>query len=436
MGAPVVKTSDTGGKLPAGIARRGNRYIVRARVQGVPRWQSVRTLGDATKLKGIWQQEDQYLDAHDLGLHRIRPEEEHCPICAAAAKAAEQSAVKFQDYFRKWLDGYRRKGIRESTRTKYARQIETAIEYFPDDLLLVDLDPPMIRAYIGWLEDKGLQPASVRAIMAPLRIGLSQAVVDVPGINYSPAREIKVEEQEQEIIEDEDEVKHLTRSELDMFLRIVDPRWELFFTFLASTGLRISEAVGLEWRHVELDGSRPHVKVRQAIVKGVLGAPKTKNSRREVPLSHSLVIALRGLRTETEWPGDASPVFANGIGTTIDEANVRARILKPAAQEAGVPWAGFHAFRHSAASMLMAGKKHNVAQMAAFMGHTIPVFLSIYVHLMDDGVGAPIDLLVDDPIVRACTSGVDERDSAHALHTDASRTGDNADADELANLLQ
>ena len=56
--------------------------------------------------------------------------------------------------------------------------------------------------------------------------------------------------------------------------RVLPDRWRLFFRFLAATGLRISEAIALEWRHLELDGSSPHVKVRRALVKGRMGPPR------------------------------------------------------------------------------------------------------------------------------------------------------------------
>lgn len=42
---------------------------------------------------------------------------------------------------------------------------------------------------------------------------------------------------------------------------------------LAATGLRISEAIGLRWSDLVLDGPAPHLRVRRAIVKGATVAP-------------------------------------------------------------------------------------------------------------------------------------------------------------------
>lgn len=72
--------------------------------------------------------------------------------------------------------------------------------------------------------------------------------------------------------------------------------------------------------------------------------------------------------------------------------NLHRRTLKPAAQEAGVGWAAFHSFRHSCASMLIDDGR-NIVQVSRWLGHHSPSFtLDVYAHLMDDGVGKPLDV--------------------------------------------
>jgi integrase len=76
----------------------------------------------------------------------------------------------------------------------------------------------------------------------------------------------------------------------------------------------------------------------------------------------------------------------------MDQGNLYHRTLTPAAAEAGVPWAGFHAFRHCCASALIADGR-NIVQVSRWLGHHSPSFtLDVYAHLMDDGVGAPLEL--------------------------------------------
>jgi integrase len=54
---------------------------------------------------------------------------------------------------------------------------------------------------------------------------------------------------------EEEEVRAMSYEELSTLLGMLPDNWRMFFLFLASTGLRISEAVALQWRHLELDGS-------------------------------------------------------------------------------------------------------------------------------------------------------------------------------------
>src|ERR687894_320377 len=96
-------------------------------------------------------------------------------------------------------------------------------------------------------------------------------------------------------------------------------------------------------------------------------------------------------------------------GTPMLPENLHRRALKTAAAEAGVPWAGFHTFRHTAASMLIA-EGRNIVQVSRFLGHHSPSFtLDVYAHLMDDGVGAPLDLGGSVDSIVSATNSADPR---------------------------
>jgi len=118
---------------------------------------------------------------------------------------------------------------------------------------------------------------------------------------------------------------------------------------------------------------------------------KSKHGRRDVPLPFSVVRGLRERQKTTEFPQPDDLVWPSMKGTPMGDANLRHRSLEPAAQEAGVPWAGFHAFRHACASTLIADGR-NIVQVSRWLGHHSPSFtLDVYAHLMDEGVGAPLE---------------------------------------------
>ena len=172
-----------------------------------------------------------------------------------------------------------------------------------------------------------------------------------------------------------DEVRPFTREQLDAVLRVVHPRHRLAFEFLAATVVRWSELIALRWGDLVLDGDRPRVKVRRAMVRGNLKPPKSRHSRREIPLAPALVSVLRARE------GDADAlVFASSTGTPLHYSNMRRRVLLPAVEEAGAGWAGFHTFRHTCGSMLFE-RGANAVQVQRWLGHHSAAFtLSTYVH--------------------------------------------------------
>ena len=125
--------------------------------------------------------------------------------------------------------------------------------------------------------------------------------------------------------------KGLTRDELDLFLAALPEGgyWRLFFEFLAVTGLRIGEAVGLTWENLEL-GEGPRVKVREQVYRGQRKRLKSREGRRDVPLSASMAARLLAHRRDA-YGGPQEPVFATSTGSALDPHNVRRTVLRPVA---------------------------------------------------------------------------------------------------------
>jgi integrase len=359
-----------------GIFKRGSRYVFSYRVNGVQRWESCRTLEEARRAKAARQT--------DIGRGEFE----------------ERSRLTLREYATEWIERYHgrgRRGFRDDTRDDYRRQLgQYVFRYFPDRARLTDVTPSGIAGFVGWLCDpskqdgRELADSTIRNIMAPLRACLATAVREGL-IRSNPARDIDLPHRPT-VEDDGEDVRALTREQLDVFLRIVHTRHRVFFQLLAATGLRISEAIALEWRHIELDGSSPHVKVRQRIVRGKIGVPKSRHSRRDVPISHTLVRALRSHQQQSEWRDATDPVFPTTTGTVMAPNNLSRRVLKPAAEEAGAPWAGFHTFRHTCATLLFA-EGRNAVQVQRWLGHHSPAFtLATYVHLLDGDIGPPLEI--------------------------------------------
>jgi integrase len=103
-------------------------------------------------------------------------------------------------------------------------------------------------------------------------------------------------------------------------------------------------------------------------------------------------VALPEHRQTREWAGETDLVFPASNGAVMSRSNLRSRVLKPAADQAGVEWIGFHAFRHTCASLLFA-EGRNAVQVQRWLGHHSAAFtLATYVHVLDGDIGAPLSI--------------------------------------------
>jgi integrase len=64
-----------------------------------------------------------------------------------------------------------------------------------------------------------------------------------------------------------------------------------------------------------------------------------------------------------------APVFASSSGKPVDAHNIFNRILKPIGAKLGMPWLGWHVFRHTHASWVRQEAMAPADQMA-MLGHT------------------------------------------------------------------
>ena len=115
-----------------------------------------------------------------------------------------------------------------------------------------------------------------------------------------------------------------------------------------STGMRISEILGLRWRYVDL--SLGIIKVEERFYRGETGEPKSERARRPLPM---------GLLTELykqHLPANAVPdqyIFDNS-GEPMDDRAILRDVIRPAAERLGFHFEGFgwHSFRRQNITVL------------------------------------------------------------------------------------
>jgi integrase len=368
-----------------------------------------------TATPGIYRRHSQKCEAKErcecpwviVWRHRGRQFKETCASFneARARKAAHESGeleprskTKFGDYFPEWIETYSgltSRGFSETTRPEYRRPIDAYAMPAWKGKRLSDVERADVRRLFMSMRKDGKSTSVIKKLRVALS-ALFETAIEDELVRHNPAKGVRIPAPLTEEAEIDERAKALTRHDLAALLAEMSPQWRLFFEFLTHTGLRISEAIGLTWRHVDL-GDNPHVKVREQVYRGKRKKLKTRKARRDIPLSSGMAARMRELRAQSA-AGPPDPVFCSSVGTTLIPGKVARNVLWPAAAAANLvlgindeesePFpVTFHTFRHTCASLLFEDGR-NIKQVQEWLGHADPGFtLRTYVHLMDAGVG-------------------------------------------------
>ena len=343
---------------------------------------------------GIFHKGSTYIDTWK---ERGKPKSRSYPTLTAAVRGRAQriasgnqpaSRERFDRYAPRWIDKYRgrtKHGLDEDTRAEYRAIIDQWLIPYFRHTPLGDLGPPKVRDFIDHLcaqsnrSGEPLAPNTIRWIMAPLKAMLADAYEN--GLVTVDASRVRV------VVSDRGRArtlkpasKRLTGEQTTAILAAIPERYRLLFLLLACTGLRISEALGLQWQDLEQTPAGPVLKIRRQFYRGKLKEyPKTEAGDRRVAVVPHLSRELVRHRAATAHAGPDDPIFATKYGTHISAHNIR-RVLRPIVKDLALEWVTPHVFRHSLATQLRdAGYDANA--IARVLGHSDPSFTQrTYIH--------------------------------------------------------
>jgi integrase len=192
----------------------------------------------------------------------------------------------------------------------------------------------------------GLGTSSTRQVVKLLRTILRAALDDGYAVHPFEMRSIRFASQVKAL----PRRKVFTGEELVQLLEAVPFPWRAAYAVSASLGLRCGETLGLDWADVDLAAGS--VRIRQAAVDGRLQALKTARSTATLALSGALVQILTEYR-DARGGSPTGLLFASRTGRPLHSSAYR-RALAKHLKRAGLEHRGTHAFRHSAASLLLA----------------------------------------------------------------------------------
>jgi integrase len=409
-----------GVKLYPREGKRGVRWWVRIYHDGKERTRSLKT-GDEKRASEIAKKLEAKLILGELKLLEEEPP-------AAPARP-------FDAYFTNWLETYARSHCKDSTFAGYQAAFElylrptfgsrdladitrADVKQLAFDLLAGRLPGTPEKRPNGKERHRRASKKSrsyVKGTLAPLSEMFNHAIEDGDFEGTNPAlrvlRRIRSDDAGAERSGD-----FLTGPEAGRLLaacREHFPRWHPFVLCLTHTGLRIGEAIALQWGDVDFSGR--FISVKRNLVDGKLTTPKSGKGRR-VDLSGELASVLRALQVDGKReklrlgrPALPPWLFTNDEGNAIDPDNFRKRVWPKLLEKAKLRAIRIHDVRHTYASLLIQ-QGESLAYVKEQMGHqSIRVTVDTYGHLVPGGNSAAADrlaaLLSRAPI---CSSGPEE----------------------------
>jgi integrase len=247
----------------------------------------------------------------------------------------------------------------------------------------------VIKQWLNELHDNGTSDNSIKLALSDLRRVLSEAV-ELGLIKHNPAIDVKRPKGATK----EKELKLYTPQQLQTFLGYLQElpqdnfsnnNFYTLFLLLANSGLRISEALALQWSDIK--GNRLYITRTwsRTIAGKVLKDTKTKSGIRDFVLDTKTLHALhdhhmkQNVHNARMGLKPSEFMFTTSQGKPVDATNVYT-YSKVTAEKLGLPNIGVHGFRHTHATLLReAGATPKDIQER--LGHAnVEITLNTYIH--------------------------------------------------------
>lgn len=292
----------------------------------------------------------------------------------------------FCDYYRQWIDVYKKGAIRDATMSKYLMTQKLVVRLAPK-LKVSELTRTV---YQQLLNDYAKEHE--RQTTLDFHHQLKGAILDAVDeglIARDPTRKAIIKGKPPRV----KKIKYLNQFELHTLIAHLDikdkPNWDWFILLVAKTGMRFSEALAIT--PADFDFARQTLSISKTWdYKGDGGFLPTKNksSVRKIQIDWQIVVKFSELIKN--MPED-EPIFVGKdkiYNSTVND------VLTRHCKDCGISVISIHGLRHTHASLLLfAGV--SIASVARRLGHaSMTTTQKTYLHIIQELENKDVDLVM------------------------------------------
>lgn len=248
--------------------------------------------------------------------------------------------------------------LRKSSMRIYSFNLDNHVLPAFGDLPIYDLGVAHVEACLSKLKQKGHATSTLRSVRATFSTVL-QSAVKRGHIEKNHAHGVCIRE-----ADSKKERRFYSLAQVRSLLNELPEPCASVVTVAVLTGMRIGEILALRWKRIDLLGAT--LEVAENYSSGQFGPPKTKSSRRVIPISSALRRVLEAQRARRAPETGEDLVFRTVKGTPLNDKNLYNRELD------------------THATLLHAnGETLKTAQ--ALLGHSdLETTLNVYTHTVSD----------------------------------------------------
>jgi integrase len=314
-------------------------------------------------------------------------------------KEPENKAPTFEEYSNTWMDFNVRATCKPSTEKDYRSILDNHVLPAFGNKPVTEIKRMMIKKFLMGKVKADFASSTVSHMKCCIS-GTLNVAVDDGVLTANPAHRLgKIFKKKKAHGEIHPYSKDELASLLESFQTHFSGHYPMALT-LARTGMRLGEALALQWDDIDFEGR--FITVKRTFSRGKIGTPKN-GKRRRVDMSRQLTRVLKDTKHQRKletinkgWGKVPKWVFVNSAGNPLDINGWRRRVFYKAIDKADLRKIRVHDIRHTYASLLIQAGE-SLAYVRDQLGHhSISVTVDIYGHLTPGGNKAAVDRL-DDP---------------------------------------